>query len=145
MGVSVITSTLRRIFQTIEDHDGFETTIDKVITHVLEDDDRDGEFWDQINTEIPNVLKFEHFINFVLLPHVTVLLIAEDLELNPNDDAASKAYRSSEEYGKSIFNDVDDDNIDVIALRNIRAIFNSASNTTIAVSLPNSWIILGVD
>jgi len=146
MGVSVIVSTLQQMFSNNPDsQEELDSTLDCLITTVLQDENREGKLWDDAAPGMCS-MPFKYFIDYVLLPHAAMILIQADLGVNEVD--AAKAYRSSQEYGNTFFDDVDDQMIDDIAQKNFMG--SSKSLNTVSpvfsifqlIDLPNTYISL---
>lgn len=122
-GEYIILATLDRIFK-----DTISTTLhlNSTLKHIFQNETVDSEpgdsyhrFWEGVDSEFTTYpIRLRDLFNYILLPEVATLLIAQDLNISKAE--AYGVWVRSKDYGNAFQGNVDDGTIDNINYENIR-------------------------
>ena len=108
MGEFIIRSTLTLIFDN--DDDEFDAQLLSTLQFILKS-------VTQQDAQTMPPMAFINFIDFILVPHRAALLIAEDMEDEP--EGARETWCLSKVYGLAINGNMEDDVLDELHLENL--------------------------
>ena len=108
MGEFIIRSTLTLIFN--DDDDDFDAQLLSTLQFILKSATRQ-------DAQTMPPMAFIDFVDFILVPHTAALLIAEDMEDEP--EGARETWRLSKAYGLAINGNMEDDILDELHRENL--------------------------
>lgn len=108
MGEFIIRSTLTLIFN--DDDDDFDAQLLSTLQFILKSATRQ-------DAQTMPPMAFIDFVDFILVPHTAALLIAEDMEDEP--EGARETWRLSKAYGLAINGNMEDDVLDELHRENL--------------------------
>ena len=108
MGEFIIQSTLTLIFN--DDDDDFDAQLLSTLQFILK-------LATQQDAQTMPPMAFIDFVDFILVPHTAALLIAEDMEDEP--EGARETWHLSKAYGLAINGNMEDDVLDELHRENL--------------------------